>query len=46
MDTKDYVNKFEEIIKDEIGTGVYETTTDSSLEDLRKFQSYLHRNFK
>ena len=46
MDKKGYVNKFEEIIKDEIRKGIHETTTDTCLDNLREFQSYLHRNFK
>ena len=33
IDKKDYVNKFEERIR----KGIYETTTDAILDDLRKF---------
>ena len=46
MDKKDYVNKFEEIIKDGIRKGVYETTVDIVKDDLMKFQSFFHRNIK
>ena len=41
MDEKDFANKFEEKARDEIRKGVYETSTDSTLNKFRKFQSFI-----
>lgn len=45
-DKNDYVNKLEEIIKDLIRNGVYETSRNTTLDDLRKLQSILCKNVK
>lgn len=43
--TRDHVNTCDEMIEDGVRKAVYETTTDTSSDDLRKFQSFLWRNF-
>ena len=44
MKKKDYIDK-SEIIQNRVLKGVYETSTDTTL-DLRKFHSFLHIQFK
>ena len=46
MIRKDYINKFEEIIKDGIRKEAYESTTDTKFDDIGKFQSFLRGNFE
>ena len=41
-----YDKKFKSIIDEGINNGTYAPTTDSTLSDLKKFQDFLHRNFK
>ena len=42
----DYVKKVNGMINKGIQQGKYEITTDTTHEDLGKFQSFLYRNFK
>ena len=46
MDKDDYVRKMTEMIDQGIIDGVYEETTDETLDDLKHFQDFLYRNFK
>lgn len=46
MDKLHYVNKFEEMTKNGIRKGVYETTYGTTLDNLRIFLSFLRGNFK
>ena len=41
-----YVRKLEDMIKDGISNGKYTETEDTTLQDLKSFQSFLVRNFK
>ena len=44
MNRSDYIEKIEVIIDDGIRKGIYEVTTDSTLQDLKRFQDFLYRN--
>ena len=44
MHRSDYIEKIEVIIDDGIRKGIYEVTTDSTLQDLKRFQDFLYRN--
>ena len=46
MNKVDYVEKVNSMINENIRQDKYEMTTDSTHEDLEKFQSFLYRNFK
>ena len=46
MNKEDYVRKMTEMIDQGISDGVYEETTDETLDDLKHFQDFLYRNFK
>ena len=46
MDKKSYVNKFEEIIKDRIRKGVYETLRDTTITVSEKFNLSLVENLR
>ena len=46
MKKVDYVEKVNSMINKDIRQGKYEITTDTTHEDLEKFQSFLHCNFK
>ena len=45
MKRVDYINKLEEMIQDGIRNGTYKQTDDTTLKDLKQFQSFLYRNF-
>ena len=46
MNRSDYIEKPKVMIDDGIKKGIYEVTTDSTLQDLKRFQNFLYRNFK
>ena len=46
MNKSDYINKLEEMITEGIEKGVYEISEDNTLQDLKRFQDFLYRNFK
>ena len=45
MDKNDYVKKMQQIINKGIENGVYEKTEDNALQNLKRFQDFLYRNF-
>ncbi|XP_066924595.1 uncharacterized protein [Clytia hemisphaerica] len=45
MNRNDYYSKIQEMIDKGIQDKVYEPTTDTTLDDLKLFQSFLYRNF-
>ena len=45
MDKNDYVKKMQEMIDKGIQEGIYEKTEDNTLQDLKRFQDFLCRNF-
>ena len=46
LNRKDYDEKLENMIQDGINNGTYIETDDTTLQDLKLFQSFLYRNFK
>ena len=46
MDKVDYIHKLQNMLEEGIKKGVYEKTSDTILGDLKRFQSFLLRNFK
>ena len=46
MQEDDYNKKLQQIIDEGIKNGIYTPTEDNTLNDLRKFQDFLQRNFK
>ena len=46
MDKTDYNRKLQHMIDDGIEKGIYAPTTDETLSDLRKFNSFLYRNLR
>ena len=46
MQREVYVEKLEDMIKEGISNGKYTETEDTTLQDLKSFQSFLVRNFK
>ena len=46
MNRSDYIEKPEVMIDSGIKKGIYEVTTDSTLQDLKRFRDFLYRNFK
>ena len=46
MNRSDYIEKLEVIIDDGIKKGIHEVTTDSTLQDLKRFQDFLYINFR
>ena len=46
LDRKDYIEKLQGMIDDGIRDGVYETSSDSTLSDLKKFNDFLYRHFR
>ena len=46
MNRKDYNEKLENMIQEGINNGTYIETVDTTLQDLKQFQSFLYRNFK
>ena len=46
MKRSDYIEKLEVMIEDGVKMGIYEVTTDSTLQYLRRFQDFLYRNFR
>ena len=45
MDKCDYIQKLEDMIEEGISKGTYERTDDTTLQDLKRFQDFLYRNF-
>ena len=45
MDKNDYVKKIQEMIDKGIQGGVYARTEDNTLQNLKRFQDFLYRNF-
>ena len=45
MDKSDYVQKLEDMIKEGISKGTHEKTDENPLQDLKRFQNFLFRNF-
>ena len=45
MDKNDYVKKKQEMIDKGIQDGVSAKTEDNTLQDLKRFQDFLYRNF-
>ena len=45
MDKNDYVKKMQQIINKGIENWVYEKTEDNALQNLKRFQDFLYRNF-
>ena len=43
---EDYDMKLQNMIDDGISQGIYSSTVDTTLSDLKKFQDFLRRNFK
>ena len=43
---EDYDVKLQNMIDDGISQGIYSSTVDTTLSDLKKFQDFLRRNFK
>jgi len=46
MNRSDYTEKLESMIQDGIRNGTYQETIDTTLQDLKQFQSFLYRNFQ
>ena len=46
MQKDDYNHKLQQMIDEGIKNGIYTPTEDNTLNDLRKFQDFLRRNFK
>ena len=46
MNKEDYVNKLQNMINEGITDGVYVETQDETLQDLKRFQDFLYRNFR
>ena len=46
MQREDYDMKLQNMIDDGIRQGIYSPTVDTTLSNLKKFQDFLHRNFK
>ena len=46
MTRKDYNNKLEAMLNDEISKDIYAPTEDAALSNLKLFQDFLRRNFK
>ena len=46
MKRADYITKMQAMIDDGITCGVYTSTTDNTLKDLKTFRDFLYRNFK
>ena len=46
MQKDDYNQKLQQMIDEGIRNGIYTPTEDNTLNDLRKFQDFLRRNFK
>ena len=45
MDKSDYIQKLEDMIKEGISKGTHEKTDENPLQDLKRFQNFLFRNF-
>ena len=45
IDKSDYTQKLEDMIEQGISKGTYERTDDNTLQDLKRFQDFLYRNF-
>ena len=45
MDKSDYVQKLEDMIEEGISKETYERTDGTTLQDLKRFQDFLCRNF-
>ena len=45
MDKSDYAQKLEDIIEEGISKGTYERVDDTTLQNLKRFQYFLYRNF-
>ena len=45
MDKSDYIQKLEDMIEEGISKETYERTDDTTLQDLKRFQDFLYRNF-
>ena len=45
MNRSDYVEKLEGMIEEGVKKGTYKKTEDTTLQDLKKFQDFLYRNF-
>ena len=46
MNKKDCIDKIQILIETGIADGIYEKTTDNTVNKLEKFQDFLYRNFK
>ena len=46
MNKADYINKMETMIEDGIENGTYAESGDTTMQDLKRFQDFLRRNFK
>ena len=45
MNRPDYIEKLEGMIEGGVKKGIYKKTEDTTLQDLKKFQDFLYRNF-
>ena len=45
MNRSDYIEKLEGMIEEGVKKGTYKKTEDTTLQDLKKFQDFLYRNF-
>ena len=45
MNRSDYIEKLKRMIEEGVKKGTYEKTEDTTLQDLKKFQDFLYRNF-
>ena len=46
MNRSDYIEKLKVMIDAKIRKGIYEMTNDSTLQGLKRFQDFLHRNLR
>ena len=46
MNRSDYIEKLKVMIDARIRKGIYEVTNDSTLQGLKCFQDFLHRNLR
>ena len=46
MNKQDCIQKLEDMLNEGIKRGTFEQSTDTKKQDLKTFQSFLHRNFK
>ena len=45
MNKGDYIEKLENMLEDGISKGTYKRTDDTTLQDLKRYQDFLYRNF-